>query len=742
MSHTAADVTKIRNALACDRSGCTCHQRTGNVHCLTHEDANPSLNVSLKDGKVLVHCYGGCEQDAIVAALKDRKLWPSTIVAEYDYHDENGTLLYQVVRLDPKDFRQRRPNGHNDWVWKLDGVRRVPYRLPRLRSDPDKWRLILEGEKDCDLAVAAGWIATTNAGGAGKWRPENAEHFRGLCVALIPDNDQPGYKHMCDVYQSLDGVAAEIRIIHLQSAKDLSDYIAAGGSLDDVEAVLSGEMLPDLESIDAAELARLAGVADVAVSQAEDSSPIDGAQLLDDVLAFLRTFVIYPSTHAHVAHALWIQHTHLMDAWESTPRIAFLSPEPASGKTRALEITELITPNPVEAINVSAAYLFRKVDSDDGRPTILFDEVDTVFGPKAKEHEDVRGLLNAGHRKGAIAGRCVMRGKNVELVDYPAYCAVALAGLGDLPDTILTRSIVIRMRRRAPNESVTPYRRRVNAAAGHALRDQLARWAKSIEATVTDAWPQMPDGIEDRHADVWEALLAIADAAGGNWPERARAAAIAFVSESRESTPSLGIRLLTDIRAIFDKDKAEQLATQALLDALIALEEAPWAELVAGKPLNARGLAKRLTVYGVKSKNLALGGQRPKGYRREDFTDAWMRYLPVPPSPTQPLPEGDTRPYGEKSATAATAATDHEQLAQSWLADAFDEDEEDDEVADVAGSNAKVADTNGFATHEVADVAAVADFRWDRESVDDCQQKANEAQLALLRRKWAAEVRS
>src|SRR5262249_39775414 len=155
-----------------------------------------------------------------------------------------------------------------------------------------------------------------------------------------------------------------------------------------------------------------------------------------------------------IAHTLWIGHTHAMEAWDSTPRIAFLSPEPGSGKSRALETSELLVPNPVEAVNVTPAYIFRKVGSPDGRPTILFDEVDTVFGPKAGEHEEIRGFLNAGHRKRGVAGRCVVRGKEVFTEEIPAYSAVALAGLGNLPDTILSRSVVVRMRRRAPDEYV------------------------------------------------------------------------------------------------------------------------------------------------------------------------------------------------------------------------------------------------------------------------------------------------
>src|SRR5215831_5193224 len=263
---------------------------------------------------------------------------------------------------------------------------------------------------------------------------------------------------------------------------------------------------------------------------------ITGAELLADVYEFTGKFIAYPSNEAHVAHVLWIVHTHLMEAWESTPRLAFLSPEPASGKTRALEISELLVPNPVEAINVTPAYLFRKVGADDAKPTILYDEIDTVFGPKAKENEEIRGLLNAGHRKGAVAGRCVVIGKQVKTEEIPAYCAVALAGLRDLPDTIMTRAVVLRMRRRAPDEQVEAWRRRIHAQEGKEIRDQLALWAEGALGNVINTWPEMPKGVTDRDADVWEALIAVADVAGGTWPERARKAAVTLVREAKESS--------------------------------------------------------------------------------------------------------------------------------------------------------------------------------------------------------------
>jgi hypothetical protein len=367
-----------------------------------------------------------------------------------------------------------------------------------------------------------------------------------------------------------------------------------------------------------------------------ESDTRSGERIMARLSGFLRRFVSYPSDHSQVAHALWCVHTHLMDKWESTPRLAFLSAEPASGKTRALEITELLVPNPVTAVNVSPAYLFRKVGSEEG-VTLLYDEIDTVFGPKARENEELRGLLNAGHRKGAVAGRCVVRGKNIETEEIPAYAAVAMAGLGWLPDTILSRSVIVRMRRRHTGERVEPYRRRVHAAEGFRIRDTIAAWAHSASIE----WPNLPDEIQDRDADVWEPLVAIADAIGGDWPARARAAGIALVAESKEGEPSLGIRLLTDLQSIFEGE--QEMSSKAILARLQALAESPWSDLH-GKPLDERGLAKRLRAYGVKPKTIRTSTGTPRGYSKADLEDQWRRYLPAPPDKSKTSETSETFP--------------------------------------------------------------------------------------------------
>ncbi len=369
-------------------------------------------------------------------------------------------------------------------------------------------------------------------------------------------------------------------------------------------------------------MSAIANIDELAAHEARGAAD-DGAAVLDAVHAYIGRFVAYPSEHARIAHALWIAHAHIMDRWDSTPRLAFLSPEPGSGKSRALEVTAPLVPNPVHAVNTTPAYLFRKVADPDGRPTILYDEIDTVFGPRAKENEETRGLLNAGHRKGAVAGRCVVRGKEVFTEEIPAYAAVALAGLGGLPDTILSRSVVVRMRRRAPGEKIEPYRARINEAEGRRIGAALAAWCEAVLTRIE--WPEIPPEVQDRDADVWEALIAVADAAGGDWPQLARVAAVALVAESKTSTPSLGVLLLGDLRAIFGE--ADALPTETILECLHAIEESPWADL-RGKALDARGLSRRLRQYGTKPTKIRAGAKTLQGYTRESLFDAWTRYLP------------------------------------------------------------------------------------------------------------------
>ncbi len=380
---------------------------------------------------------------------------------------------------------------------------------------------------------------------------------------------------------------------------------------------------------------------------AADGKALQAAQLLNDVRSFIRRFCVFPDEHALAAVTLWAVHAHMIEHFHTSPRLALLSPEPGSGKTRVLEVLDLLVPEPMLSLNASPATIFRTLFLR--QITLLFDEVDSIWNKRAKDdnHEDLRALLNAGYKLGATIPRCV--GPKHDVVSFPVFAAVALAGIGELPDTIMSRAIIVRMRRRAPREPVEPFRTREHEAPGHALRDRLAEWSATVGAVVGAAWPALPIGIVDRPAEIWEPLISVADAVGGEWPATARSACIALCHSALDRRVSLGVRLLSDMRILFGA--AVALPTEEILARLCGGEglasDAPWSDLY-GKPLSVRKLASILGEYGVNSQKVWNGKKSLQGYRREHLWDAWQRYLP-------PIPAGTEGAEGpEVSASAQT----------------------------------------------------------------------------------------
>jgi Protein of unknown function (DUF3631) len=298
-------------------------------------------------------------------------------------------------------------------------------------------------------------------------------------------------------------------------------------------------------------------------------------------------------------------------------------------------------------------------------PTVLLDEVDAIFGAKSREREDLRGLLNAGYRRGAVARR--MGGaKMTTLEKFEVFCAKAFAGIGDLPDTIADRSIPIRLSRKTRDEPVERFRRRDAAAAAEPLRQWAESWGGHHASALREARPSLPDELDDRAQDVWEPLLAIADRAGDDWPERARLSALALSGNGARADESAGVQLLADVRRIFDAHAVDRMSSAALAEALHEIEEAAWSEWY-GRPITARGIAKLLARYEIKPRSIRLDDEStPKGYKRDQFTDAWGRYLPTENATTpQPASLSGKDRFSDRHEPDAVA--DEESPDSAWI---------------------------------------------------------------------------
>ncbi|MFC4035306.1 DUF3631 domain-containing protein [Streptomyces polygonati] len=360
-----------------------------------------------------------------------------------------------------------------------------------------------------------------------------------------------------------------------------------------------------------------------------DQRPDQGSGLLDELRSAVARYVVPPSPEALDAITLWIAATHLQQAWQHAPRLAIVAPTKACGKSRLLDVLLETVHEPFITVNSSPAAIFRSITEQP--PTLLVDEADTIFGSAkmAEKNEEMRGLLNAGHQRNRPTTR--VTGAEHKPVKFPTFAMAAIAGIGDLPDTIMDRAVIIRMRKRLETEHVDDFRTRTAIPFLHQVRDRLADWLVTRLEAAADLVPAMP--VRDRAADTWEPLVAVADLAGGEWPQRARNACRVMTEREKGNEQDRGtkVRILTDLRAAFaSQGDPALLATGTLLDTLNADPEAPWHEQgPAG--LTARKLQMLLADYEIHSANRRFdNGTQRRGYARADFTDAWNRYCPLP----------------------------------------------------------------------------------------------------------------
>ncbi len=348
---------------------------------------------------------------------------------------------------------------------------------------------------------------------------------------------------------------------------------------------------------------------------------VNPSELLIEVSATVRRFIICQPEIAD-AVALWACMTWFMDVVQIAPLAVITAPDKRCGKSQLLFLLGKLSYRPLTASNISPAALFRSIDA--WKPTLLVDEADAFM----RDNEELRGLLNCGHtRESAYIIRTV--GDDFTPTRFNVWGAKALAGIGHLADTLMDRSITLELRRKLPHE-ITERMRYAEPGLFDDLVAKLARFAEDHRDTVRRARPALPPSLNDRAQDNWEPLLAIADVAGGTWPDLARKAALKL-SGVDSPTMSTGTELLADIKEVFEHKKLSKISTADLIAALCDDDEKAWATYNLGRPVSPKQVAKRLRDFGIKSKNVRIGYDTPKGFDLEQFQEAFARYLSTPP---------------------------------------------------------------------------------------------------------------
>jgi len=596
--------------------------------CPNHDDKHPSL--SLNPQKNVWMC-GPCgksgtawqlaafiarvdagDKGAVKAWLKDKGLLSGTkrkaksdgrgpVVATFVHEDADGRPVCRKHRHEPgergkeKSYSwERWENGK--WVEGLGEPKLVPplYRLPKIKNG--KLVFLFESHTDVDRAVSMGMAATTS-GGSGSWRDEYTEWLVGKDIVLVPDNDASGVRYTAIVCQSIHTAVNSLKVVSIAPHPDFRRWADAGGTAEKLREMTNG---------------------------APQWRPASGAEILDMLIAFITRFVSLTAHQSRVV-ALWVAHTWAFDATDATPYLSVTSAEKQSGKTRLLEVLRLLVFCAWFTGRVTAAVLARKIDAV--RPTLLLDESDAAFNGEKEYAEALRGILNTGYRRGGTASCCVGQGVNIGFKDFSTFCPKAVAGIGKLPDTVADRTVPVRLKRARRGE-VARFREREAQREGSEISARLAARLTPKLETLRQARPTIPAQLSDRQADGCEPLLAIADLAGGDWPEATRTALIELCGTAQVDDDSLGVRLLRDIKAIFAEKQVAEIASAKLCEALAEFETSPWGEWNHGKPITQAGLARRLKPFGIVPDRVSGGDARVRGYNVSQFEEAFFLYLP------------------------------------------------------------------------------------------------------------------
>lgn len=384
----------------------------------------------------------------------------------------------------------------------------------------------------------------------------------------------------------------------------------------------------------------------------------DGSAVLDNVVGWMGRHLAVPA-HVLDVLALWAAHTHAIERFNSTPYLHVTSAEPESGKSRILEVLNLLCARAELISNITPAALFRLIEKE--CPTLLLDEVDNLLHAGT----DLIGILNSGYRRGTRVHR-VGGSNNTQLETFRVFCPKAFAGLHRLPVAALaSRCLRIEVVRRRQEEAGGDFIYEDEQQIAAPLAERLRRWTESVADRLNDKPDSIP-GVRDRKWEAVRPLAAIAQAAGGDWPARLQRAVVAIINDEPVEEASDGLKLLTDIREIFLHADEQRIRTSDIVRRLAAMEESPWGDLD-GRPIDGRRLARLLRPYKIRPATVwapTSSGPRPnaKGYKREQFEDAWERFLPA--VPTTPEREERENPHHQDAPADSRIGEDAATLTQ------------------------------------------------------------------------------
>jgi hypothetical protein len=431
-------------------------------------------------------------------------------------------------------------------------------------------------------------------------------------VIIAADADKAGMEAAEKLAARLAAAGRRVRIaVPTTAGNDWNDELIARDDTEELKHQLVEAPLYEVASADEETTEFLAEVKPWPGS-------VDGAELLGELVSVFGRHMVLPKGAAE-AMALWVLHSYAHDAARHSPILFISSPTKRCGKTNLLSVLHLLTPKPVSAASVTQAVVFRAIDA--WKPTMLIDEADTFMSDKS----ELRGVLNSGHtRSQAYVLRCSVSDKNIIPQQFSTWCPKAFAAIGRIHPTLVDRSITVELQRKPKARRVERVPRETGTYSE--LRQKAARWAADNMTRLEDSDPDAPTELSDRARDNWVPLLAIADLAGGDWPDRARDAARLLSSvDDDEGDAEM---LLQDMRAIFDRKDADKLWSDTIVEALHEMEGRPWAEFKNGKSLTAHALARLLKPFNVFPIKIRIdGGKKRSGYLRERLEPVWRRYL-------------------------------------------------------------------------------------------------------------------